>query len=269
MKRTLASLAGLTFALASITGTHTANAAGGGESTALSSLGVVTMTVQDGTFNGDTAEIPVKFAYERWGLNGEYGRVAVSVSNLSARQVGAQGDIGSQSDFVSWSFNAARKGTGDGTIRITGNAFIPNQPVLIYGSALFTRYTERFEIAEQIEVAFQPVLLISVAQEQTTLRDLQVGPRNISGLATVESSFGTVGAGGTVWVRYREPGEKRWTSVNGFVNCPNGVCLAVDPLGRFNATTIDPIPANARVEVSLVDCGWCTDVKQTVTRGKN
>lgn len=269
MKRTLAGIAGLTFALASMGTTHAANAAGGGESTAVSSLGVVTMTVQDGTFNGNTAKIPVKFGYERWGLDGEYGRVFISISNLSARQVGAQDDIGSQSNFVSWGLNAARKGTGDGTIEISGNSFIPNQPVLIYGSANFTRYTERFEVAEEIEVAFQPVLLVSVAQEQTTLRNVTVAPRNISGVATVESTYGTVGAGGTVWVRYRVPGEKRWTSVNDFVNCPGGDCLDVDPLGRFSITTADPIPANARVEVSVVDCGWCTDAKQTLTRGKN
>ena len=265
MKRSFALGAALAMAVTGLGITQPAHAAGGGESIAVSSMGRVTMTVGDGTFDGNNARIPIKFTYEKWGE--DYGDVAISVTNLRGRQVGASSDIGFASnsvDSIFWPFNAAQKGTGDGAIDLVGSAFRPNQPVLIFGSAVFINSQTR----EQVEAAFQPVLFINVAQEVTTLTGVKVGPRSISGRATVESTVGTVGAGGDVWVRYRAPGDKRWTTVDDYVNCPADVCMSVDALGNFSMTTFDPIPAGARVEVSIVGCGWCTEARQTVTRGK-
>lgn len=266
MKLTPVLSAVIALAVTSLGPIQPAQASGGGESIAISSLGRVAMTVGDGTFDGNVANIPVKLTYEKWGS--DYGDVSITVTNLRARQVGASGDIGfvgQDGSLVHWPSGAAQKGTGDATIQISGGSFVPNQPVLIYGSAHFDNSATR----ERVEVAFQPVLLISVSQEVTTLRDITVGARSIAGRATVESTVGTVGAGGDVRVRYRAPGEKRWTTVDDYVNCPDDVCVSVDPLGNFTMTTIEPIPAGSRVEVSTVDCGWCTDAKQIVTRGKN
>lgn len=265
MKRSFALAAALAMAVTGLGLTQPAFAAGGGESIAVHSMGRVAMTLGDGTFDGNTADIPVTFTYEKWGS--DYGDVSILVTNLRARQVGASSEIGfvgQDGSFVFWPSNAAQKGTGDATIRIAGASFIPNQPLLVYGAAQFSNS----RTGERVEVAFQPVLFINVTQEATTLRDVKVGPRNISGRATVESTVGTVGAGGDVWVRYRAPGEKRWTTVDDFVNCPDDVCMTVDPLGNFSMTTFDPIPAGARVEVSVVDCGWCTEATQIVMRGK-
>lgn len=240
-----------------------ANAAGGGESFAISSMGRVAMTVSDGAFDGNTATIPIRLTYEKWD-NEDYGDITISILNLRMRQVGAATTNSSMNTWHSWWSGAAQKGWGEAKLTMFGSAFVPNQPVLVYGSAQFSNSRTN----ETVEVAFQPVLTILVAQEETTLREVKVGPRSISGRATVESTIGTTGAGGTVNVRYREPGSKQWTNVRDFVNCPDDVCLAVDALGNFNMTTIETIPLEARVEISVVDCGWCTDARQTVTRGK-
>ncbi len=266
MKRFFASLSAVAIVGTTLVFAQPAQAAGGGEALAVSHLGRVSVTVGDGEFDGDTAKIPLKFAYERWG--NDYADVAITVNSLNAKQVGARSDIGVLYSFVNWSYGAAQSGTGDASISISGPSFIPNQPVLIYGSATFTRYGEGFTVAERIEVAFPPVLTVNIAQDETTIRDVRVGPRSISGKATVESVFGTIGAGGDIYVRYRAPGDKRWTYVTEFEDCPSGVCLAVDPMGDFNFTMVKPIPPRSRVELTVADCGWCTPAKQTVTRGR-
>lgn len=266
MKPVLASFAAAAIVATTLGVAQPAQAAGGGEALAVSHLGRVSVTVGDAEFDGDTAKIPLKFAYERWG--NDYADVAIQVNQLSAKQVGASSDIGFLDDFVNWSFRAAQSGTGDSSISLFGASFIPDQPVLIYGSVQFTRYGEQFNIAERIEVAFQPVLAVNIAQDTTSLSNVRVGPRSVSGKATVESVFGRIGAGGDISVRYRAPGDRRWTYVTEFDDCPAGTCLQVDPMGDFTFTMTNPIPPRSRVEVSVIDCGWCTEAQQTVTRGR-
>jgi hypothetical protein len=263
MKRSIASVAAALIIGSALGIAQPAQAAGGGEALAVSNLGRVSFTVADGEFDGPEARIPLKFAYERWG--NDYGKVLISV-NLTARQLGSRINAGFLDSSVQWGGSAAQQGTGDGaiTVRATSSS---KEPFLIYGSARFLRYDEDFNVSEEIQVAFQPVPLVTVAQDVTTLSNVRVGPKLISGKATVESVFGTIGAGGAIAVRYRGPRDRNWTYVTDFVDCPFATCTGPNPMGNFRLEPSSPIPSQARVEVSIYDCGWCTDASQTVTRG--
>lgn len=239
-----------------------AHAAGGGESFAITNMGRVAFTISDGAFDGDTATIPVSFTYEKWD-NENYGDIIISTGGLSARQVGSSQVDGSGGGNYYWGTLAAQKGTGRGNLTISGIGFVPNQPVLIYGSADFTN----FRTGESRQVAFSPVLTINIALEQTSLSDVKVSESVISGRATVQSSVGTTGADGVINVRYREPGSKRWNRVNDYIKCPGDVCRSLDALGNFELEPVQPIPTGSTVRVSLVDCGWCTPASTTVKVG--
>ncbi len=239
-----------------------AHAAGGGESFAITDMGRVALTISDGAFDGNTATIPVSFTYEKWN-GGDYGDVAISVDGVYARQVGSRfdDDFGGGNHY--WGFNTAQKGTGKGNLTIEGSGFVSGQPMLVYGSADFTN----MRTGQVQRVAFTPVLTITVAPEQTSLANVQASRTAISGRATVQSSVGTTGADGVINVRYREPGSKRWNRVNDFIKCPDDICRTLDALGNFQLEPLEPIPAGSKVQISLVDCGWCTPVSTTVKVG--
>ena len=263
MRRTVASLATTLLLVAGLGITQPAQATGGGEALAYSHLGRVSFTVANGQFEGIRAELPVQFTYERWGE--DYGKVSITV-DLQARQVGSRVQAGFLETFVNWSFSAAQQGTGDGVVFITPTSS-STEPFLIYGWARFTRYNDQFEVVEEVQVAFQPVVAVTVAKRVSTLTNVRAGSDFIMGQATVPSVFGTIGAAGQIAVRYRAPRERRWTYVTDFIDCPEDRCLGTDRLGNFNIQPASPIPPRAQVEVSLYNCSGCTDAKQTVTRG--
>ena len=266
MRRTIASLATVLLAATGLGVAQPAQATGGSEALAVSSLGRVSFTAADSTYDGRQVRIPLKFAYEKWG--NDYGDIAITVE-LRARQEGARATDGGLDRWVSWWRSAAQKGTGDAfmIVRDVGNRTGSIEPTLIYGSATFQRYDNLFRVLEEIKVEFEPVVVVTAAKEATTLTNVRVGPDVITGQATVQSGYGAIGAGGYVAVRYRAPRERRWTYITDFIDCPMDSCLEPDPMGNFRLELGSPIPPRSQVEVSTFSCYWCTDAKQTVTRG--
>lgn len=236
-------------------------AAGGGTATASSPLGKVTVTAGDATFDGVTAEIPLTFTYEKTHPV-DWTQTIISVRDMNARQAGSRAELGFQESTMYWPQGSAKTGTGKTVLSISSVDFVPGQPVLIYGTAVF----EDFVTADNKKygVAFNPVLSVNIALEDTTLRDVGVIDNRITGRATVESSVGTTGAGGYVTVRYKKPGAKKWTRVDEYLNCVADRCQFVDIRGEFDLLPAKRIPLGSQVEVNVRGCEWCTDASATV-----
>ena len=239
---------------------HT-SAAGGGTATATSPLGTVTLTAGNVTFDGSTATIPLHLTYEK-NHHADWTKTTITVRDMAARQVGSRAVLGFQTNWVYWGEGSARKGTGTAILPINSFDFVPGQPLLIYGTAVF----EDFATADNKKygVAFSPVISVNVAQEATTLRDVGVIDNRVTGRATVESSVGTTGADGFVTVRYQRPGANKWIRVDDYLNCVADQCQFVDIRGEFDLLPAKRIPLGSKVEVSIRDCGWCTDTTTTV-----
>ena len=239
----------------------TASAAGGGTATATSPLGKVTLTVGEVTFDGDTARIPLNFSYEKTHPV-DWTQTAITVRDIGGRQLGSRAVNGFQTDWVYWGEGSAKTGTGTATLTVNSVNFVPGEPLLIYGTAVF----EDFVTAENKKygVAFSPVIAVNVALEDTTLRDVGVIDNRITGRATVESSVGTTGAGGYVTVRYKKPGAKKWNRVDEYLNCVADQCQFVDIRGEFDLLPAKRIPLGSQVEVNVRGCEWCTDASTTV-----
>lgn len=240
-----------------------ANATTSATSTAESSMGRVTMTAKSVEFDGDTATIPITFTMEKFN-NPEWTEIEITIGSLSARQVGAREVLGS-GGYVSWPRGSAKTGTNATTIVISGTDFVPGVPVLIYGSVDFAN----FHTTENIRkgVALTPVVSVTVTPEKTTLTDVAVDGSRIVGRASVESSVGRTGTGGFVAVRYKTGPKSPWVPVTEFVDCHSDICAYPNRRGEFTLDTKRPIPSGARVEVSLLGCGWCTDTT-TVVRAR-
>lgn len=232
----------------------------GGSSVSESSMGRVTLTVRNAEFDGDTARIPVNFSFEKFN-DPEWTQISIDVTRISARQVGSRVVLGTTSG-PSWATGSSKTGTGLTYLPVDGSAFVPGVPVLIYGTVEFRNYNTTENIRKG--VAFAPVLSILVIQEQSSLSDVAVDGSRIMGRASVKSSVGDTGAGGFVSVRYRTKASKAWTSVTEFVECHYDSCAYPNLRGEFILDAKRPIPKGAVVEVSLLECGWCTDARARV-----
>lgn len=235
---------------------------GGGTSTATSTLGLgtVTFTAHDGEFDGNQAQIPITFTFDKT-RDKNFTAISAQV-DLDARQVGSSTTIGFLGNSVYWGTGSSKTGTGSAIMTINGFNFVPGQPVLIYGSANFADTFTPENIQEG--VAFNPVIAINIAQEVTTLRDVGVINNKITGRATVESSVGTTGTDGFIAVRYKKPGSKEWVRVDDYLNCYQDRCQFVNDRGEFDLTPEKRIPTGSRVEITLLDCNWCTNASVTV-----
>ena len=237
------------------------HASNGGTSTAQSSMGKITMTASNVTFDGNTAKLPLTFTYEK-SHPVDWTKTAITVSDLQVRQVGSRAELAFQRDWVYLPQGSAKAGTASTILDISGFDFVPGEPVLIYGSAVF----EDFVTADNKKegVAFSPVLSVTINQETTTLRDVGAIDNRITGRATVESTVGTTGAGGYITVRYKKPGAKKWTRVDAYDNCVAEGCQFVNSRGEFTLLPSKRIPLGSQVEVNLRGCNWCTDATAVV-----
>lgn len=237
------------------------HASNGGTSTAQSSMGKITMTAGNVTFDGNTAKLPLTFTYEKTHPV-DWTQTAITVSDLQARQVGSRAELAFQRAWIYLPRGSAKAGTASTILDISGFDFVPGEPVLIYGTAVF----EDFVTADNKKegVAFSPVLAVTIDQETTTLRDVGAIDNRITGRATVESTVGTTGAAGYVTVRYKKPGAKKWTRVDAYDNCAAEDCQFVNSRGEFTLLPTKRIPLGSQVEVNLRGCNWCTNATAVV-----
>jgi hypothetical protein len=226
-------------------------------------MGRVTMTAANVEFDGNSARIPITFTMEKFN-DPEWTQIDIIIESVSARQVGSREVLGS-GGFVAWYRGSAKTGTNTSEITVSGANFVPGVPVLIYGSVEFVNHNTTENIRKG--VAFAPVTSVMVTPEKTTLTDVAVDGSRIVGRASVESSVGRTGADGFVAVRYKTGPKSPWVHVTEFVDCYTDSCAYPNRRGEFTLDTKRPIPSGARVEVSLLDCGWCTDTT-TVVRAR-
>lgn len=225
-------------------------AAAAGSGTATTNLATATISIPDIAFDGsDCVRVPITTTYAKTG--GPADSVSLDIE-LAARQPGSS-SADSASDYIGLSEPAS------GTRNEMGFTMCPSSYNPKAGNYSVTgTLRSEFDFARGTTANF-PAIELSVVQNKTTMSPIKMKKSafdlGISGTATAATvTKGNVGAGGEIRISIKKPGSKKWVSGN---------TTYTNSFGEWSSS-LSPQKKGTQIQVTLVNCGWCTDASRTV-----